>query len=258
MNEAPPPLGVIACQVFADELALLGLNAPHIRAVEFFEIGLHDRSATLRESLAEAVQRLDQREDLQAIVLVYGLCGCGTAGLRAGRLPLVIPSAHDCMTLFLGSRAAYTARQARAPDTFYFTPGWMQAGRSPGPRRLQVLREEYAQRFDAEDVEFLLQTEEEQWRRHRHAVFLHLGTPASPAAEAEAAATAASLGWQLERPACDPSLLRDLLRGDWDADRFQIVPPGGLLQHQPDEQIFRAITAEGDFPQSDPQKTDPR
>lgn len=239
MTASPPRLGVIACRVFEDELVLHGGTASHIAEVRFLEIGLHDRPDGLREHLAQAVEAMDMRDDLGAIVLVYALCGCGTAGLKAGRLPLVIPRAHDCMTLFLGSKETYAARQAKAPDTFYFTPGWMRAGRSPGARRLQLLREELAERFDPDDVEFLLESERAQWRQHGRADFLDLGTPTAERDAAEAATTAAELGWTLQRPKCDPALLRDLLAGSWDEERFQIVPPGGVLRHRADEKIFR-------------------
>ncbi len=253
----PPRLGVIACRVFEEELAKHGADAPHIQGVRFFEIGLHDRPDGLRESLAGAIREFDQRTDIEAIVLVYALCGCGTAGLRAGRLPLVIARAHDCMTLFLGSKEAYAARQSDAPDTFYFTPGWMRAGRSPGPRRLEILREEFARRFDPEDVEFLLESEKAQWQQHGRAAFLHLETPSAERDAREAAATAAELGWQFDKPACDPSLLRDLLAGRWDDERFAVVPPGGVLRHRADAGIFGVIREEKDSPKSGPQTRDP-
>jgi hypothetical protein len=38
-------------------------------------------------------------------------------------------------------------------------------------------------------------------------------------------------------------LLRDLLEGRWDDERFQIIRPGEVLGHSPDERILRAATA---------------
>ncbi|MCX6865011.1 MAG: hypothetical protein NTV46_02095 [Verrucomicrobia bacterium] len=48
------------------------------------------------------------------------------------------------------------------------------------------------------------------------------------------------LGWKFEHPPGDPALLRDLLWGNWDAERFQIIEPGWQLGHAPDESILRA------------------
>lgn len=256
MISSPPRLGVVACRVFEEELAAHGGNAAHIVKTQFLEIGLHDHPDGLRQNLASVIEILDRRDDIDAIALVYALCGCGTAGIQAGNHPIVIPRGHDCMTIFLGSKEAYAARQAAAPDTFYFTPGWMRAGRSPGPRRLEVLREELSTRFESDDVEYLLECEQAQWKQHNHAVFLDLGTPGAEINAREAADTAAALGWKMERPACDPSLLRDLLLGNWDEERFQVVPPGMVLKHQPDEKIFRVVPAATNSPRTDPQTKD--
>ena len=51
---------------------------------------------------------LEDRDDY--ILLGYGLCSRRTAGLTTDHTPLVIPSAHDCITLFLGSSKRYTKR----------------------------------------------------------------------------------------------------------------------------------------------------
>jgi len=42
----------------------------------------------------------------------------------------------------------------------------------------------------------------------------------------------------------DAVLLRDLLRGNWDAERFQIIEPGSKLAHSVDASIMRAVPAE--------------
>ena len=48
------------------------------------------------------------------------------------------------------------------------------------------------------------------------------------------------LGWKFERQRGDPKLLRDLLWGNWDAARFQIIEPGMQLGQSADENILRA------------------
>jgi hypothetical protein len=50
------------------------------------------------------------------------------------------------------------------------------------------------------------------------------------------------LNWQYERLPGDPALLRDLLAGRWDAERFQIINLGEVLDHTTDERIFRKGT----------------
>jgi len=216
-----------------------GGDSPHILETRFLEIALHDHPDTLRITLQAEINRLDERNDITAVALAFALCGCGTSGLKAGRHRLVIPRAHDCMTVFMGSKEKFACQQADCPDSYYFTPGWMKANRTPGPGRLEALRAEFSEKFDPDDVEFLLETEKENWAQHGRAVYLDLGTADAGEKAATAEIAAAALGWKFERIPGDPSLLRDLLAGRWDQERFQIIEPGEILAHSPDEKIFR-------------------
>jgi hypothetical protein len=240
-RERPPRLALLACQVFENEIALLAPGAPHIAETRWFEMGLHDRPDQMRVTLQAALDALDARDDIDAVALAYGLCGCGTAGLRAGRHRLVIPRAHDCIALFMGSKERYAAYQRACPSCYYYTPGWNRNRRVPGPERLEALRVELLKRFDADDVDFLVESEREQWAQHDTVTYLDLGT-ADAETEAQYARSCAQwLGWKFERMRGEPALLRDLLWGNWsDPERFQIVEPGARLAHAPDERIMRA------------------
>lgn len=234
------PAALIACEVFRDEIDLLAAEAAHLRERRFLEIGLHDRPDEMRVTLQRAIDEVDAREDIEAIVLAYGLCGLGTAGLRAGRHPLVFPRAHDCITVFLGSKETYAARQKACPGCYHYSPGWNRARRVPGPERLELMREEFGERFDPEDVDFLLENERAMWTGYHTATFIDLGTPEAEAEAAYARRCADWLGWKFEHLRGDPALLRDLLHGPWDGDRFQVVEPGNQLGHSTDERVMCA------------------
>lgn len=236
----PPHMALLMCSVFEAEIELLAAGAKHIVAQKKFDIGLHDRPESMRVTLQTAVDELDRCDDIEAVVLVYGLCGRGTAGLRAGRHRLIVPRAHDCMTLFLGSKERYAEKQAKCPNCYFYTPGWNRARRVPGPERLVALREELAKKFDAEEVDYLVETERALWAAHGHAVYLELGT-SDAAKEADYARRCAEgLGWSFEHISGDPTLLRDLLWGRWDEARFQTIEPGQSLLHSVNENIFKS------------------
>ena len=240
---APPRISVLACSVFEREIALHTRNATHLAEIRFFEMGLHDHPDRLRAILQDNLTALEARTDIEAVVLVYGLCGRGTAGLRPARHPLVIARAHDCITLFMGSKEAYAEHQARCPGCYYYTPGWNRGRRVPGPEKLEAIRTEWSTRFDPDEVEYLVATEREQWAAHNTATYLHLGTDDAEAEADYARRCADWLGWRFEALGGDPGLLRDLLWGRWDTDRFQRVNPGEQLDHAPDANIFRARPA---------------
>ena len=149
MNPSPP-LALLACEVFSSEIALHAREATHIVETRWLEVGLHDQPDNLRRALQREVEALDARDDIQAVVLAYGLCGLGTAGLTASRHPVVIARAHDCITVFLGSKEAYADCQRRCPGCHYYTPGWNRERRVPGPDRTEMLRARFSEKFDPE------------------------------------------------------------------------------------------------------------
>ena len=234
-----PKIALLACSVFEQEIALLTRGAEHIVETRWFEMGLHDRPDQLRATLQQQVDGVDARTDIEAIVLAYGLCGRGTAGLRPLRHKLVIPRAHDCITVFMGSKEAYAEHQRGCPTCYYYTPGWNRNRRVPGPEKLEALKAELAKKFDADDIEFLLETEREQWAMHDTATYLDLGTDDAESEAVYAKKCADWLGWKFEHQRGDPKLLRDLLWGNWDDARFQIIEPGRQLGQSADENILR-------------------
>ncbi len=237
---APPTIALIACSVFEKEIELHAADGAHIVDTRFFEMGLHDNPDNLRETLQGAVDELGRRTDIEAVALAYGLCGCGVAGLRPRTHKLVIPRGHDCITVFLGSKERYAAHQKACPSCYYYTPGWNRGRRVPGPQKIEALREELSKSFDEDDVEFLIETEREAWLQHDRVTYMDLGT-ADAEPEADYAKRCADwLGWKFERIKGDPSLLRDLIWGPWDGERFQIVEPGNRLAHSPDEHIMKS------------------
>jgi Protein of unknown function (DUF1638) len=237
------PIALLACSVFEREIALLARDAKHIAETRWFEMGLHDNPDQLRAKLQAELQAVEARDDIDAVVLAYGLCGRGTAGLRPLRHRLVIPRAHDCITLFLGSKEKYAEHQRCCPACYYYTPGWNRERRVPGPEKRAALKTELEKKFDADDVEFLLETEREQWAQHNTATYLDLGTDDAESEADYAKKCADWLGWKFERIRGDATLLRDLLWGNWDNDRFQIIEPGQQLIHSADEKILATAPA---------------
>lgn len=236
----PPALALIACDVFERELALATAGASHLVETRWLEMGLHDHPDKMRVKLQEIVTAWEQREDITAIALVYGLCGCGTARLVSQRHRLVIPRAHDCRAILLGDRAVFETRQDACPGCYYYTPGWNRSRRVPGPQRDEMVRADFVARFDPDDVDYLMESERAMWSEYNTAAFIDHGTPDAEAEAAYTEACAKHLGWRYERVRGDLAWLRDLVWGQWDAARFQIIEPGHRMMHSPDAAIMRA------------------
>lgn len=226
MTATLPSFAVVTCDVFQEELAVFGGDAPPWRAIEYLEMGLHDRPDELRIAVQQKVKLLDQREEVDSIVLAYGLCGNGLVGVGAGRCQLILPKAHDCISILLGSAQRHQAVLKEEPHTYFYSPGWVRGRRVPGPDREQHLRDLYAERYsdDEEMIDDLVEADRSTFDNYRCATYVDL-TDNQPA-EQYCQRCADSLGWSYRRLAGDASMLRDLLSGRWDAERFVTIPSG--------------------------------
>ena len=179
---------------------------------------------------------------MRRVLLAYGLCGNGLLGVRAGRCQLVLPRAHDCISIFLGGPAAHEAVLKADPGTYFYSPGWIRDRRVPGPDREAFLRDHYTPRYpdDPDLVDDLIEADRETFAQHGCAAYVDLTHDA--AAEAYCQNCARHLGWNYRRLPGDPTLLRDLLNGPWDDDRFLVVPPGQVIALAPDGRL-RAASA---------------
>jgi len=86
---------------------LAAAHSKNIIDMEFTKLQSHNEPDVLRKEIQGLIDKADSDGIYEAVLLGYGLCGNSTAGLVARGQPLVIPRAHDCCTLFLGSRAKF-------------------------------------------------------------------------------------------------------------------------------------------------------
>ncbi len=242
-------LAILACDVFEAEVRffLKSQETPEIVDLQFLEMGLHDRPDQLRLQLQQAVHEVEDRACPDAVALVYGLCGTGLTGVTARHCRLVLPRAHDCITVLLGSRQRYDKFTAEHPDVYWYSPGWNRGGRVPSAEKFERLRLAYAEKFDEEDADFLVETERSSLT-HVHKA-CHVEFPGMHDASSEGwgpdytRRCAAGLGWDFMHLKGDPQLLQDLLAARWDAERFLVIEPGQAVAQTTDSRIIEARPA---------------
>ena len=86
---------IISCATIRDEVESLAGGIE----IEYCDGFLHDTPDKLRETLNE---RIAATPGECTILLAYGRCSNGTAGLVAGSHRLVLPAVDDCISLLLG------------------------------------------------------------------------------------------------------------------------------------------------------------
>ncbi len=119
---------IVACSVMKPELeAILRGNSEY--ELRYLDSRLHDTPKKIPALLQQEVDAVEPYAS--RIVLGYGFCSNGIAGIRAPRQGIYVPKAHDCIALFLGSTESYDFHFKAKPGTYYLTPGWMEENRDP-------------------------------------------------------------------------------------------------------------------------------
>jgi hypothetical protein len=234
---------LIACDVFQEELTALGGATPPWHSIEYLEMGLHDQPDELRRQIQALITRVEADPAVATIVLAYGLCGNGLLGIEAGRCPIILPRAHDCISVLLGGIEPHSALLKENPGTYFYSPGWVRAKRVPGPHREAYVREMYRERYadDPEMIDDLVEADADAFAHHNCAAYVDLTD--NQKAENYCQDCARHLDWQFKRLEGDPSMLQDLLAENWDDARYLNVPPGhSIAMGEGSRLISRAMT----------------
>src|SRR5512140_3266731 len=236
---------VIACEVMFREVCQCAAAAKSVIDLTFVRRGLHDNPDRLRETLQAMIDAVEESQD-EAIAFGYGLCSNGLAGLRARGIPLVIPRAHDCITLLLGSREAYDELFSARPGTYYYSGGWIERGDDRTPRRaedgagLDVTFEELVAKYGRDNAEYLWEFQATWMQHYTHATHIDTRLGDVEAYRAYTRGIAAQRGWEMEEAPGSLTLLQALLDGEWEAARFLVVPPGHEVIQSVDASVMSA------------------
>jgi hypothetical protein len=237
---------LIACEVLFREMCHACAHSPHQVDVEFLPKGLHDLGGKpMAARIQEVVDRTPEGV-YQAILLGYGLCGNGLDGLTARHTRLVLPRAHDCIALLIGSHERYQAYFESNPGTYYRSTGWLERGQ--GLQQLTHQTMGFDESLDAlvrkygEDNGRYLYEEMTRYRaQYRKLAFIETGLEAGGKFVDEAAAEAAEKGWSFERLKGDLAWLARLVEGEWTEAEFVIAEPGQRFAASYDARVVKAL-----------------
>jgi hypothetical protein len=255
----------LTCEVLARPVYLCAARSPHVVDVHLNRRGLHDDPPNLRAILqgeidaAGGVVRAGAPGaaggPYDAIVLAYGLCGAATAGLQAASIPVVVPRAHDCITLFLGSRDRYTAEFTGHPGTYWYVQDFVERSDEGGAfagmgavsdAEARAIYGEYVAKYGEDNAAYLMEALGGWSSHYDRAAFVDMaiaGASASAEVEARARDDAARRGWAFEKLAGELILVRRLLDGDWDPEDFLVLQAGERLAMSYDAAVIRAEPA---------------
>lgn len=246
-------LKLISCEMLYREMCAAVARAPHRVEVEFLSKGLHDLSgAPMCGKLQECVDRVDPRE-FDAVLMGYALCGTGLAGLCARSRPLVIPRAHDCIALLMGSRHTYREYFDANPGVYYRSTGWLERGSgveqvfADGSGMGRTLGELIA-RYGDDNGRYLWEEFTKYKTRYNQLAFIETGLEPDGSFEQRARAEAEEKGWRFSKLTGSLTLFERLVSGDWPDADFLVVQPGWRIAPQYDDTVMRAEEIPHDQP----------
>lgn len=214
-------------------------------------MGLHDLGASMCPHLQERIDAADGN-GYDAILLGYALCGRGTEGLRAGKTQLILPRAHDCIGLLMGGRHRYLAYFNAHPGVYFRSPGWVEFSMPDqalqpayastknkiGERRS---REELIAQYGEENGNYLFEQFQAYRRNYSGLTYISTGVESDDTFHNQARDEAEKEGWSFEEIQGSLTLLERLVKGEWNAAEFLVVPPGAAVQGALGESIVEAI-----------------
>jgi len=226
-------LKLIACNVFMREACLCIARSPHVIDVEFLELGEHAQPQVLNASLQAKIDQTEQgSKSYDAILLLYGLCGNAAVGLQARKTKLVLPRAHDCCTILLGSKERFRDQFQDNPSTPFSSVGYLERGsyylRTEGGERQIQFGDQYAAlvaQYGEDNAKYIWEcmNPDAASPESRRVVFIELPETSLLGAAERFRSRAESYGKDCTQLDGSLSLIRRLLNGEWDPADFLVV-----------------------------------
>lgn len=248
-------LKLIACKVLYREISLLSYNSKNIIDVTYLRQGFHNTPEKLKALLQSEIDRLDSGDDIysyeprnrvgnddfDAILIGYGLCSNAILGLKSKKYKLVIPRAHDCVTLFIGSKERYKEYfDSKRGGIYWYSGGWIDQTLMPSSERVDYLKKTYAEKYGEENAEFLLEAEQGWLKEYDSCTFVNWDELTNDDYIRYTKQSADYLKWSFDVLEGDSGLMKDFLNGNWNEKDFLIVPPEKEIAASYDESIITA------------------
>ncbi len=239
---------VITCSVLRREMYFCAARSKNYIEVALLPQGLHDTPDQLRQMLQQEIDRpfatrphgerdFDLADSLpadrpyDAIILGYALCCNGTVGLFSRETTLVIPRAHDCISLMLGSAGRYLKHFNDFPGTYWFSSGWMETCLMPGKKRYEATFKHYLEKYGEDNAKYLMEVQEEWYTKYSNATFINQPEfPLMQEKRAEVKQNAGFLRWTYRELDGDLSLIQRILDGQWNEQEVLVVPPNSVTE----------------------------
>ena len=241
-------LKLIACEILFRELSYLAAISPNRIDLEFLPKGLHDLGRKgMYDRLNKVVESVDETP-YDAILLGYALCSGGVVDVKARTIPVILPRAHDCITLFLGDKEKYQQYFESNPGTYFKTMGWIERGGDltqytpdsvQSVTGMNMTYNQMVEKYGLDNAKYLWE-QLSQMTHYTRMTFIETGIEPNDSFERETQSLAKERGWEFEKMTGDLSLMKRFVDGDWNEEDFLILQPGQSIQFDYSGKIVQA------------------
>lgn len=238
---------VISCDVIYREVCAAASHSPHQVDVQFLPKALHSEGCKpMSLRLQEEIDRSSQGK-YDAVVLGYALCGNGTVGLSARSIPVVIPRAHDCITLLMGSRSKYEDYFREHSGVYFRSTGWLERDYDVEQIKAKLIPQktgvgyslaDLVEKYGEENGRYLHEQFNTYQQHYKQLTFIETGLEPTKQFEEKARSEAAEKGWSFEKMQGSLRLIEGMVSGEWSEEDFLVVPPGHRVKERYDDNLF--------------------
>ncbi len=243
-------LMLLTCEVMYREISYCVARSKNIVDVRFLPKGLHDIGQENMTTTLQAEINQVPKDKYEAILLGYALCVNGIKGLTTEETTLVVPRAHDCITLLLGSKEKYSNYMAQHPRTYFRSTGWIERsmpeiGEDGRPKSIMTQLgfgrtfEEYVEKYGEDNARYLMEVLNGT-KHYDTLAYIDMGIGNFNGHEQKAEEEAQEKGWNFIKLPGDIGLLQRLVDGEWNPDEFLVVKPGQRIKPIYFDNIIRA------------------
>lgn len=222
---------LICCEVFTREACISIFESKNTVDVEFTKKASHEFPENLNKLIQQIIDKTEAQGGYDAVLLGFGLCGNAALGLKSKSIPLVIPRAHDCCTIFLGSKQKFLTYFKDNLSKVWSSTGYMERGdsyirQSETGKLLGLDRsyEEFVEKYGEEDAKYIWETLHPDYNDNE-LVFIDIPETSKLGYLDILKETAKKESKTVRVIPGDMKLIKNLVNGDWNQEEFLVVPP---------------------------------
>ncbi len=249
-------LKLIACKALSRELSYILALSKNTVDVTWLRQKYHDTPEILHKVLQQEIDAVESEEDIhtnklgfaadgekddfEAILLGYGLCSNAILGLTAKKHKLVIPKAHDCITLLLGSKERYKECFHSMPGCFWYTASWVENSDVPGEEYRKKQEAYYkAKGYEDEVLEGLMEEVDGWTDNYESAAYIQMPFFDGEEYQNYAKCAAKYYNWDFHLVEGKISLMERFVAGDWNKEDFLVLEPGETAEFSLEDDVIK-------------------